>query len=490
MSSRLQFMEMDEAQQKALRESQPWVSKVIGSALDRFYARAGATPDTGSFFRDANHIAKAKTAQEKHWARIAAGEFNADYYASARRIGATHARIGLEPRWYVGSYAIVLEHLIAGVHRLNSPWKRLTRLFRGPAPDKAVIALVKAALLDMEVSLSIYFEEAQAERNAAITKFEAALKALSDGDLGNQITGMPQSFAALERAYNETLVRIGDMIGAVADGTGRIRSGIGEIAQASDDLARRTQGNAASLEQTTAAVSQMDGRVRATAEAARRTVVRADQAISTVKQGRGITDDAVQAMGRVAEAAKGTDSVIEGLDKIAFQTRVLAMNAAVEAGRAGEAGRGFAVVADLVSALAMRAEEEAGRAREQLTMTQAEIVTAVDAVQKVDTALADISGDVGEVHDLVGKMAEDNGAQSTAISEISNAIGAMDRATQQNAAMVEQTSAAAQNLSSEVTELANVASRFRGGGRSGGVSEGSFRRLPAGAVSALTRPDL
>ncbi|MQH48834.1 chemotaxis protein, partial [Escherichia coli] len=103
-----------------------------------------------------------------------------------------------------------------------------------------------------------------------------------------------------------------------------------------------------------------------------------------VGSGRSTAEQATAAMIRVSDSARGIDSVIEGLDKIAFQTRVLAMNAAVEAGRAGEAGRGFAVVADLVSALAMRAEEEARRAREQLTATQTDIVVAVDAVKKVD----------------------------------------------------------------------------------------------------------
>jgi methyl-accepting chemotaxis protein len=166
-------------------------------------------------------------------------------------------------------------------------------------------------------------------------------------------------------------------------------------------------------------------------------------------------------MGRVAESTKGIDAVIEGLDKIAFQTRVLAMNAAVEAGRAGEAGRGFAVVADLVSALAMRAEEEAGRARDQLTATQTDIVAAVGAVEKVDSALSEIVGTVGEVHGLLATIASDNSAQSTAIGEISTAIGAMDRSTQQNAAMVEQTSAAARNLSDQVERLAEHARAFR-----------------------------
>ncbi|TCM38726.1 methyl-accepting chemotaxis protein [Novosphingobium sp. ST904] len=315
------------------------------------------------------------------------------------------------------------------------------------------------------------------EQQVVTSTLRASLQAISEGDLTRSINAdFPPAYGELKNNFNSAVGALRDLIGAVAESAVTIRTGSSEIAQASEDLARRTESNAASLEETSAAITQMDQRLRATAEAAGRTVQRADGAMGVVQTGRSIADEAVQAMGRVSESAKGIDSVIEGLDKIAFQTRVLAMNAAVEAGRAGDAGRGFAVVADLVSALAMRSEEEAKRAREQLTATQTDIGTAVGAVQRVDGALQNISGDVTEVHTLLSDIAADNQVQSSTITQISAAIGTMDQATQQNAAMVEQTSAAARTLNSEVTALSDRAAMFRTG--NGGVSH-SPRSFPA-----------
>ncbi|AJP72180.1 methyl-accepting chemotaxis protein [Sphingomonas hengshuiensis] len=306
----------------------------------------------------------------------------------------------------------------------------------------------------------------RAQAELIVDSLGTGLVALAAGDLTARIhADLAPPFTQLKTDFNEALDSLRTLIGSVSETTSAIQTGSNEIAQASEDLARRTEANAASLEQTAAAITQMDQRLRAIATSATRTVDRADGAISTVSGGRAVADEAVQAMTRVSDSAKGIDSVIEGLDKIAFQTRVLAMNAAVEAGRAGEAGRGFAVVADLVSALAMRAEEEAARARDQLTATQTDIVTAVQMVEKVDDALANISSDVSEVHDLLRTIATDNQAQSAAITQVSNVIGAMDQSTQQNAAMVEQTSAAARNLSTEVQSLTNQAARFQIGNR-------------------------
>lgn len=326
-------------------------------------------------------------------------------------------------------------------------------------------------------------QKQQADEQAEVVRTLAAhLARLSEGDLTAEVTAeFPASYAELKTNFNEAVVRLREMISAVADSAEAIGTGSREIAQASEDLARRTEGNAASLEQTSASLTQIDERLRATAGSSQKTVERADAAIGVVKGGRSIASEAVQAMGRVSESAKGIDAVIEGLDKIAFQTRVLAMNAAVEAGRAGEAGRGFAVVADLVSALAMRAEEEAKLARDQLTVTQTDIGTAVNAVERVDGALAEITEGVGEVHNLLGTMAADNQTQSSAVTEISSAISSMDQSTQQNAAMVEQTSAAARNLLSEVSSLSERASLFHTG-------EAGERRPPSRPKVTVTAP--
>ncbi|GLR48214.1 globin-coupled sensor protein [Sphingomonas astaxanthinifaciens] len=455
LDERLLFTGFTAEQRARLASAQDRIARHLSPALDRFYATAEKTPHTAAFFRDRTHMGSAKGAQQKHWQRLASGRFDEEYFASARRIGDTHARIGLSPQWYVAAYALVLEELILNLGQEDREKSRFA-FGRGPSIDLPLIAaVVKAALIDMELCISNYFEKSESERNAAMTKLGAREAALSS------------------------------LLETVATTADTVHSGAQEIAQASEDLARRTESNAAALEETVAAIVQMDERIRQTAQSASETVARADETMTTVRSGRSVADEAVQAMGRVSESAKGIDSVIEGLDKIAFQTRVLAMNAAVEAGRAGEAGRGFAVVADLVSALAMRAEEEAKRARDQLTVTQTEVVAAVSAVEKVDDALANISGDVGQVNALIGQIAEDNQAQARAITEINASIASMDRSTQQNAAMVEETSAAARNLLNESSALSAQAASFRTEG--GDAAANPVHALQQDAARALTR---
>ncbi|KTF67739.1 methyl-accepting chemotaxis protein [Sphingomonas sp. HT-1] len=414
-------------------------------------------------------------------------------------------------RWTMALSAALITLLVAGGawlagRRMFAPLAQMTSAMRALASGKVDAQIPAHAATDEIGAIGQALQhfrtiemarresegrdrDAEAARDKAMTALGDALSRIAGGDLTADVgSDFPTDYAKLATHFRSAVESLRELIGSVVESTGSIRTGSHEIASASEDLARRTEANAASLEQTAAAITQMNQRIDATAAAASRTVERADQAIGVVGSGRSVADEAVQAMSRVSDSAKGIDSVIEGLDKIAFQTRVLAMNAAVEAGRAGEAGRGFAVVADLVSALAMRAEEEAKRARDQLTVTQSEVEVARGAVERVDQALANIVDTVDEVHVLLGGMAADNQAQSAAIREISSAIGDMDRATQQNAAMVEETSAAARQLTDQVARLDAHAGTFRTGAGAGPIKRPA---LPAarttGAPVARTR---
>lgn len=316
------------------------------------------------------------------------------------------------------------------------------------------------AMFTFRDTAAAQIESSQAQA-IVVAKFTENLGRLAEGDLTAEIdVAFPPEYQALKDSFNGALANLRELVQSVQSSAMSIRGRSQEISAASEDLARRTEGNAANLEETSAAITSMSERLRAMANAATQTVSRADGVITVVGNGRAVADEAVQAMKRVSTSAEGIDTVIEGLDKISFQTRVLAMNAAVEAGRAGEAGNGFAVVADLVSQLAMRAEEEAARARSQLTVTQEDVAAAVQAVMSVDGALVDIVDGVQTVHELLGKMAEDNMAQSAAITEITEAVDSMDRSTQQNAGMVEQTSAAARDLNNEIAVMSDNAGRF------------------------------
>lgn len=373
-----------------------------------------------------------------------------------------------------------LPHITDIIRRLGEGDRTVSIPLTDASDELGDLARATAAFRD-QIAGAEQAKEEQTE--LLVTSVGSALARLAKGDLATRIeSDLTGPFVKLKSDFNEAVTSLSSAMHLVAAGALNMRTGSDEIAVASEDLARRAERDAASLAETAASIGQMEERLKATATSAAETVSRADGTIAVVDSGRTVANEAVDAMDRVSESARGIDSVIEGLDKIAFQTRVLAMNAAVEAGRAGEAGRGFAVVADLVSALAMRAEEEAKRARDQLTLTQSDIVTAVDAVQRVDGALERISSGVADVHALLGTIATDNQVQASTIARINATISDMDRSVQQNAAMVEESSAGARNLAFEAGRLAQQVDRFETG------SQLAQSASTSGSVRAVQQP--
>jgi methyl-accepting chemotaxis protein len=319
---------------------------------------------------------------------------------------------------------------------------------------------------------------AEAERAARLAELQKAMEILSasladlrDGRLTGELPPtLPAGFHQIRSDYNGALASLRTLVSGVSDSAVQIRESAFAMADASEDLSIRSQASAASLEETTAAVGAIDARLKATAEAAATTKLEADGAMQRVAEGQRKAGEAVQAITTVSESAKAINAVMEGLDSIAFQTQVLAMNIAIEANRAGEAGAGFAVVAELVGQLAKRSEEESRSARTYIMTTQDGIATAATAVRGLEASFAHVAQAVATVNGLVESMAADNRAQSSALSEVAAAILQMDRAVQQNAAMVEENSATCRTLSEEADLLADRSRAFDvGTGGAGGT---------------------
>lgn len=307
----------------------------------------------------------------------------------------------------------------------------------------------------------------RAQREAeelVVQTFGEGLSRLSSGDLTFRITGeVPGAYRKLQTDFNAALTAMQEAMKTIVVNTGGIRTGAGEISQAADDLSRRTEQQAASLEETAAALDEITATVRKTAEGAKlANNVVAGTRTDAEASGR-VVQETVAAMAEIEKSSNQISQIIGVIDEIAFQTNLLALNAGVEAARAGEAGRGFAVVASEVRALAQRSSEAAKEIKGLISASSQHVGTGVSLVGQAGQALELIVGKVGEISGLVSEIAASAQEQSTALAEVNTAINQMDQVTQQNAAMVEESTAASHSLTHEAEELLSLISRFETG---------------------------
>ncbi|KQT53915.1 MULTISPECIES: methyl-accepting chemotaxis protein [unclassified Aureimonas] len=285
---------------------------------------------------------------------------------------------------------------------------------------------------------------------------------LSDGDLGARLNKpFSSDYEAMRELFNTSVAKLEDAFGAVVQSVGAIRTGLGEITVASNDLSQRTEQQAASLEETVAALSDVTRGIGETADGANRAQAAAAQAQSDALKGNEIVGRAVAAMSAIEESSEKIGRIIGVIDEIAFQTNLLALNAGVEAARAGEAGRGFAVVAQEVRGLAQRSADAAKEIKTLIAASTAQVADGVELVTASGHSLDEIVEQVGKMSQVVSDIAQSARAQALSLKEVSAAADNMDKVTQQNAAMVEETTAAAQHLASETEALAALTDGFR-----------------------------
>ncbi|MFB9948389.1 methyl-accepting chemotaxis protein [Rhizobium puerariae] len=309
--------------------------------------------------------------------------------------------------------------------------------------------------------------EKQKARDAAETQFAVdalatGLQSLADGDVGHRIaTPFVPALDDLRTNFNTSLEKLQEALRAVGDNARAIDAGANEIRAAADDLSRRTEQQAASVEETAAALEE----ITTTVKDATRRAEEAGLLVARTREGAEksgtVVRNAVTAMREIEKSSDEIGNIIGVIDDIAFQTNLLALNAGVEAARAGEAGKGFAVVAQEVRELAQRSAQAAKEIKTLIIASSSQVRTGVQFVGETGTALEEIVGQVQEINRHVAAIVEAAREQSIGLQEINTAVNTMDQGTQQNAAMVEQSTAASHGLAREAAALTKLLGQFK-----------------------------
>lgn len=302
-----------------------------------------------------------------------------------------------------------------------------------------------------------------------------ALKKMGRNELDCQISEtFTGQYDDVRQSFNSAVTALAGAIDAVSSSARHVLNGANEIHSASNDLSRRNEQQAATLEETAAAMNQVTQGVRESARSAHDVQKSITEAHQEATEGGIVVSRAVDAMAAIERSAQEINQIIGVIDGIAFQTNLLALNAGVEAARAGDAGKGFAVVANEVRALAQRSADAAKEIKALITTSSEQVAGGVTLVRETGTLLGKIVHRVGEITGLVGEIAVNANIQADGLAQVNTAVGEMDRVTQQNAAMVEEATAAARSLADEARELNTVVGRFQMGRQSHGHGDSQF----------------
>jgi len=327
-------------------------------------------------------------------------------------------------------------------------------------------------------------EEQSREQNKVVEAVAGALSRLSEGDLTYRMNAdLPEAYKKLADDFNTAATRLAEAMKVITANAEGITTGAAEISRAADDLSRRTEQQAATLEETAAALDEITATVKRTAEGADQANQVVTTARSDAESSGQVVRQAVDAMTQIEKSAGEIGQIIGVIDEIAFQTNLLALNAGVEAARAGEAGKGFAVVAQEVRALAQRSADAAKEIKALISTSSDQVKQGVTLVGQTGESLQKIATQVTEISGLMAEIAASAREQATGLNEVNTAVNQMDQTTQQNAAMVEQSTAASHALAHEAQELVVAVRKFQIGERAEAPARQPARTAPAEARS-------
>jgi methyl-accepting chemotaxis protein len=436
IEARLAFHRIDQATIDLLRESRHFIMSLLPDALEAFYAHIAEIPEIGSLFRNDARMQHAKSSQLQHWALMLEGWFDDEYVEAVTKVGETHNRIGLEPKWYIGAYNFLLAELIGGIGARPTKWWRLGRSRHDATALQK--ALSKVILLDTDFAIAVYIGAGERERRTLIEKLGKTL----NESVGSVVTSL--SAAAKDMHYAaQNLTQSAEMtmsqVGAVATATDDTSSNIHAVATAADSIAQ--------------SITQISQEVEVASAVASHAVA--------------ISGETVRRMNKLSEASRQIGVIVELINKIADQTNLLALNATIEAARAGAAGKGFSVVAQEVKTLAGQTAKATAdielRIEEVRASTEAAgagIESIADVVQRIN-GIAETIATSMQQHDMATKRIASTVQQiSHGTVEVSASMRDVNRATMTTTAGAAQMLTSAGDLAAQAERLKNEVANF------------------------------
>ncbi|TFW30538.1 methyl-accepting chemotaxis protein [Massilia horti] len=437
---------------------------------------------------------------EKLWGEYLAGitrpdehKLAQDWFASSGSLGSEAIRSAsqaLQRGEWDAAQDVLIKFINPGYRISDGSLRALTDLLgaRQKADDAAVHATIRSTSMGIGAAIVVAALLAVGAAVVLVRGISAPLeqaigiaRRVARGELGRQIAiDSNNEIGQLLKALAEMDGSLARIVTDVRRGTDTIASAAHQISAGNDDLARRTEAQAGSLAETTASMEQITETVRRNGDNARQANQLALSAATVAGKGGQVVSQVVDTMGSIDESARKIVDIIGVIDGIAFQTNILALNAAVEAARAGEEGRGFAVVASEVRSLAQRSASAAKEIKALIDDSVDKVKLGTTLVDQAGSTMKEIVVSVNRVTDIMSEIAAASHEQSDGIDHINKAVGQMDDATQQNAALVEEASAAAVSLEQQASKLVELVSVFQ----IVGEEHHALRVVPGSALEA------
>ncbi len=430
MQTRLNFMQIDPVVAGLLRTHKDFILRELPAVLDRFYEHLSKEPGAHAFFRSRDHMQSAQNAQIRHWATILDATFDETYERSIQRIGETHHRIGLDPRWYIGGYSFLVSGLLSVIAEKLPPPAKPVAKGQQDVRTALQIAVTRVALLDMDLAISVYLEAGEKDlRELADTVVQMATTVANTTQQLESAAGNLSSTAKISTDQTNT------------------------VAAAAEQASANVRAVAAGASELSASIQEIGRQITTSAKMAH-------TAVATVATTSKQIMDLSQAAGQIG-------TVVDLITNIAQQTNLLALNATIEAARAGEAGKGFAVVAQEVKSLASQTGKATAQIGAQISAIQAATSEAVRAVNTISDSISQMNN----ITTTIASSIEQQGAATTEIATnvqeaaqgteevASNTTGLINAAGETNTAAT-QVARSAVDIASMATKLRQVAEGF------------------------------